>query len=75
GASLYAIGPDGQEIAVIDTVAQRARPPRAGIALGGRPTVLAVRRDATRAVVACPAPWAAASVDLTGDTPPVHTRV
>lgn len=75
GASLYAIGPDGQEIAVIDTVAQRARPPRAGIALGGRPAVLAVRRDATRAVVACPAPWAAASVDLTGDTPPVHTRV
>ncbi|MYT33815.1 MULTISPECIES: DUF6603 domain-containing protein [unclassified Streptomyces] len=75
GASLYAIGPDGQEIAVIDTVAQRARPPRTGLTLGGRPTVLAVRRDATRAVVACPAPWAAACVDLTGDTPPVHTRV
>ncbi|MCD9145393.1 DUF6603 domain-containing protein [Streptomyces albireticuli] len=75
GASLYATGPDGQEIAVIDTVAQRARPPRGGITLGGRPTVLAVRRDATRAVVACPAPFAAASVDLTGDTPPVHTRV
>ncbi|UQI44826.1 hypothetical protein M1P56_10930 [Streptomyces sp. HU2014] len=75
GASLYATGPDGREIAVIDTVAQRPRPPRTGITLGGAPTVLAVRRDATRAVVACPAPWAAASVDLTGDAAPVHTRV
>ncbi|MFF4607319.1 DUF6603 domain-containing protein [Streptomyces sp. NPDC001339] len=75
GASLYAVGPDGRQIDVIDTVAQRARPPRTGLTLGGRPTVLTVRRDTTRAVVACPASRAAASVDLAGDTPPVHTVV
>ncbi|MFC5720588.1 DUF6603 domain-containing protein [Streptomyces gamaensis] len=75
GATLYAIGTDPKQLAVIDVVAQQVRPPRTGIQLAGPPTVLAVTRDNSRAVVARPAYIAAASVDLAGGTEPVRTDV
>ncbi|MEU8547141.1 DUF6603 domain-containing protein [Streptomyces roseoverticillatus] len=75
GATLYAAGTNPRELAVIDVIAQQVRAPRTGIQLAGQPTVLAVKRDGSRAVVARPAPVAAASVDLTGGAGPVRTDV
>ncbi|MGW2601783.1 DUF6603 domain-containing protein [Streptomyces klenkii] len=75
GATLYAAGANPRELAVIDVIAQQVRAPHTGIEPAGRPTVLTVKRDGSRAVVARPARTAAASVDLTGGTEPVHTDV
>ncbi|MDT0449223.1 DUF6603 domain-containing protein [Streptomyces hesseae] len=75
GATLYATGPDPKQLAVIDVVAQQVRPPHTGIQLAGPPTVLAVKHDNSRAVVARPASLTAASVDLTGSAGPVGTDV
>ncbi|MFB7629479.1 DUF6603 domain-containing protein [Streptomyces sp. NPDC056149] len=75
GSTLYAVGRDPKQLAVIDVVAQRVRPPRTGIQLVGQPTAFAVTRDNSRAVVARPAQVAAASVDLAGGADPVHTDV
>ncbi|QRX90346.1 DUF6603 domain-containing protein [Streptomyces noursei] len=75
GATLYAAGSDPRQLAVIDLVTQQVRAPRTGIELTGRPTVLAVKRDDTRAVMARPARIAASSVELAGGAEPVRTDV
>ncbi|MFD7015780.1 DUF6603 domain-containing protein [Streptomyces sp. NPDC059928] len=75
GATLYAAGTDPRQLAVIDVVAQQVRPPRTGIQLTGQPTVLAVKRDNSRALVARPDRLTAASVDLAGSAEPVLTDV
>ncbi|WP_116215100.1 DUF6603 domain-containing protein [Streptomyces olivoreticuli] len=75
GATLYAAGANPRQLEVIDVVAQQVRAPRTGIQLTGRPTVLAVKRDGSRAVVARPDRVAAASIDPAGVAEPVHTDV
>ncbi|MBF6047033.1 hypothetical protein GO001_17625 [Streptomyces sp. NRRL B-1677] len=75
GATLYAAGTNPRELAVIDVIAQQVRAPRTGIQLAGQPTILTVKRDGSRAVVARPAYIAAAAVDLTGGTEPIRTDV
>ncbi|GAU70686.1 putative transcriptional activator CaiF [Streptomyces sp. NBRC 110611] len=75
GATLYAAGTDPRQLEVVDVVAQQVRAPRTGIQLTGRPTLLAVRKDDSRAVLARPDRIAAASVDLAGSAEPVRTDV
>ncbi|MFI9724033.1 DUF6603 domain-containing protein [Streptomyces sp. NPDC052396] len=75
GAMLYAAGADPRQLSAIAVIAQQVHPPYTGLQLAGRPTVLMVKRDGSRAVVARAARIAAASIDLTGATEPVHTDV
>ncbi|MFI1972070.1 DUF6603 domain-containing protein [Streptomyces cinnamoneus] len=75
GATLYATGTNPQQLEVIDVVAQQVRAPHTGIRLTGQPTLLALKRDGSQAVVAGPTDIAAACVDLSGGSDPVHTDV